>query len=82
MIKRILFNLVLLSAVFYTPWWIVIPLAFVGAFTWSPYYEIIGFGVLVDILYGADALTFGGGLGIFVSVIIYLTALYAKKALR
>lgn len=50
----------LLGAVFYAPWWFVLVLAFIGAYFYPPYYEIILFGVLVDILYGASSFPLGG----------------------
>lgn len=80
--KRIIFNLVLLGAVFYTPWWVVVILAFIGAYFCPPYYEIIFFGVLVDILYGAGSFPLGGVYGILGAIAIFFTASYARKAFR
>ena len=80
--KRIFFDIILLSAVFYTPWWIVAILAFVGAFFWSSYFEIFVFGILLDILYGAGAFPLGGVYGILGAVAIFITASYAKKIVR
>ena len=80
--KRVIFDLVLLGAVFYTPWWTVAILASLGAFLLPPYYEIIAFGIIIDILYGARSLSLGGMLGTVAAFIIFLTASYAKKAVR
>lgn len=80
--KRFIFDLVLLGAIFYTPWWLIVILALIGAFLWPPYYEVLMFGILVDLLYGASTLSFGGLLGILVSIIIFFAASYAKKAVR
>lgn len=79
---RIVFDLILLSAVFYTPWWAVAILAFVGAFLWPPYYEIFICGLLVDLLYGARMFSLGGIFGIVGSMIIYFVASHVKKIVR
>ncbi|MFZ2303510.1 MAG: hypothetical protein WAV98_01815 [Minisyncoccia bacterium] len=80
--KRIIFDIILLSTVFIAPWWFVAILAFVGAFFWSPYYEIFIFGVLLDILYGANAFPLGGVYGILGAIAIFISASYTKKAVR
>ena len=79
---RIILSLIILGAVFYTPWWFVALLAFVGAFLYPPYYEIFIFGILVDILYGASAFQLGGVYGIIGAVAIFFTASYVKRAVR
>lgn len=80
--KRIIFDLILLSAIFYLPWWIVAILAFIGAFVWPMYYEIIAFGVIVDVLYGANSSILSGLASVFVAVVILFAASYARKAVR
>lgn len=80
--NRIGFDIVVLAAVFYAPWWGVAILAFIGAFAWPLYYEIIGFGLLLDVLYGAHTFSFGGISGILAAGVIYFIAVYAKKIVR
>lgn len=80
--NRIIFDIVLLGAVFYTPWWIVALLAFTFAFLCPSYYEIIIFGILMDILYGAGTLSFGGIVGLLGAMVIFTIASWAKKAVR
>lgn len=80
--QRIIFGLVLIGAIFYTPWWIVAVLAVAASFLWSPYYEIIGFGLLVDLLYGTSASPLGGTLGLVVAILIFFVGSYAKKIVR
>ncbi|MBI5798830.1 MAG: hypothetical protein HZB10_02775 [Candidatus Yonathbacteria bacterium] len=80
--KRIIFDLVFLGAIFYTPWWVVVVLGFMGAFLWPQYYEIILFGLLMDLLYGAYALPFWGISGVLVSVLLYCGACYLKGIVR
>ncbi len=80
--KRLIFDLVLLGAIFYTPWWVVIPLALVGAFLFPSYYEVIAFGLLVDILYGAASFPLGGIFGLIAAITIYFGVSNARKAIR
>ncbi|MBI5078049.1 MAG: hypothetical protein HZB11_01610 [Candidatus Yonathbacteria bacterium] len=80
--NRIIFDIVLFCAVFFTPWWFVAALAFLGAFFFSSFYEIIAFGALVDFLYGARALAASGMLGILGAVVIFVLATYMKKIVR
>lgn len=80
--KRIIFDLILFGAIFYLPWWIVAVLAFIGAFVWPMYYEIIAFGVIVDVLYGANSSTLSGLASVLVAVVILFAASYARKAVR
>lgn len=80
--NRIIFDIILLGAVFYTPWWIVAVLAFIGAFICPPYFEIFVFGILIDILYGASAFPLGGVYGILGATAIFYIASYARRAVR
>jgi len=80
--NRIIFDIILLGAIFYAPWWFVVVLAFVGAFFWPPYFEIFFIGILLDILYGASAFPLGGVYGILGAIAIFFIASYAKKAVR
>lgn len=80
--KRIIFNLIILGAVFYTPWWFVAILAFIGAYSYNQYYEIILIGALMDLLYGASSLPLGGIYGLLGAIVIFLTATYTKNSVR
>lgn len=80
--KRIIFDLILAGAIFYAPWWFVLVFAAMGAFIWPMYYEIIAFGVLVDLLYGTKSLPFGGIFGTIAAVLIFVAGAYAKKSVR
>ncbi|HAS84570.1 MAG TPA: hypothetical protein DCS23_00635 [Candidatus Yonathbacteria bacterium] len=80
--KRIIFDIVLLSSVFYAPWWIVVMLAIVGAYIYDKYYEIFLFGILIDLLYGANLFPLGGALGILGAIVIFVSVSYAKKMVR
>jgi glucan phosphoethanolaminetransferase (alkaline phosphatase superfamily) len=82
MMKRIIFDLALLAAVLYTPWWIVIPAALAGAFLFVSFYEIFIFGMLVDLLYGTSGAALHGVLGLFTAAIIYICAVQARKFVR
>lgn len=80
--KRFLFNILLLCSVFYAPWWLAVLVAFGGAFFCSLFYEVIAFGLLFDLLYGAQSLAIGGIAGTVTAVAIYLIAGYVKKIVR
>lgn len=80
--SRIIFNIVFFAAVFYMPWWVIVFIGLAGVFKWSPYYEIIGFGVLFDVLYGAENLYFFGMIGLALSVFFFFVGSYARKIVR
>lgn len=80
--KRLFFDLVLLGAVFYTPWWFVAIIAFFGVLFFSSFYEIIVFGALIDFLYGARTLSAMGTMGLLGAVVIFALATYVKKIVR
>lgn len=80
--KRIIFDIVVLALVFYAPWWIVALAAFTGAYIWPSYYEIMIFGILLDILYGTNSLPLVGTMGTVSALFIYFFALYVRKIVR
>lgn len=82
MIKRIIFDLVLLAAVFYTPWWVVVPLVFFGAFYFPSYYEIFVAAVMTDLLYGASSTMLYGIASVVGAIVLYFLAQQAKKLVR
>lgn len=82
MIKRIIFDLVFIGAIFYTPWWVVAPVAFAGAFMFPTYYEIFAFGTLFDLLYGTRDSSFYGTVAFVAAIGIFFIARYAKSMVR
>lgn len=82
MVKRIIFDLLLLGAIFYTPWWVAALLAFVCVFLIPRYYEILVFGLLVDLLYGTSVSTLYGMVGTVGAVALFFTGEFAKKIVR
>lgn len=82
MTKRIFSTLLLLGAIFYAPWWVVAIVAFVGAFLFPSYYEIVLAGVLFDILYGISAHPARGVLGLLVAIVLFVVARRLKQAVR
>ncbi len=83
-VKRIIFSLVLIGAIFYAPWWLVFILALFGAFHFPRYYEVFVFGILFDLLYGVTgSIFFGFGIiGLVVSSIIFFGIERAKLEIR
>lgn len=82
MMKRIILNLLLLGAIFYTPWWIAAMLALGIAFLLPRYYEIFLFGMLVDFLYGTATGIMYGIAGTLGAVALFFFSEFAKKIIR
>jgi len=49
--KRVIFDSILFISVFIFPWWISIPLIFIGIFLFSNFYEFIVASVIIYSLY-------------------------------
>lgn len=82
MMKRIIFDLVLLGAIFYTPWWVATPLALVGVFVFPAYYEVFAFGLLVDLLFGTRYSALHGALGLLGAVALFFLGEFGKSIVR
>lgn len=82
--KRIFFDLVFLSVVFYAPWWLAFIIATLGAFYFSQYYEVVVIGALFDILYGVREGVFIGHSiqGFLVGIAIFVSMERIKRELR
>lgn len=80
--KRIIFDIVVLALVFYAPWWLTLATLFVGAYVWTSYYEIILFGILLDVLYGSNSMPLRGTIGTVSALVIYFATNYFRKIVR
>ena len=82
--QRIAFGFVLLSAVFYAPWWLTLFLALLGTFYFHDYYEVIALGFLFDVLYGVNVgiISGFGIMGLMAGSGIFYGVLRAKRELR
>src|SRR3989344_4581768 len=69
--KRVAANLILLALLFIAPWWIVMSVAVLFLFYFKNYFEILIFGFLLDLLYGAPVSAYYG-MGYVISVIAAL----------
>lgn len=49
--KRVIFDIGLLISVLVLPWWITMPLLFVGIFAFNQYYEFIIIGAIMFAIY-------------------------------
>ena len=54
--KRVIFDILIFISVFVLPWWITVPLAFVGIFLFVEYYEFILIGVILYSLYMVEGM--------------------------
>lgn len=82
--KRALFDLVLIGAVLYAPWWLTLIFAATGIFYFPSFYEVIVAGLLVDLLYGVVGGVYAGyGIAGFIAgFIIFLVLERVKHELR
>ncbi len=80
--KRVLFDLVLLATLFYLPWWCLFTFVAIGVYLFPFYGEAIVFGFLLDLLYGTNILYGFGIIGLVSSLGIFLIVLRIKKAIR
>ena len=53
--KRVLFDIALLLAVFIVPWWAALIVALAGIFLFDDFYEAVGAGMLMYALYGVGS---------------------------
>lgn len=63
--------MILLALLFIAPWWIVMSVAVLFLFYFKNYFEILIFGFLLDLLYGAPVSAYYG-MGYVISVIAAL----------
>ena len=82
--KRIFFTLALVCAVFYLPWWGLLPLIVVGVLMFRFYIEVFFIGLLFDILYGTQGVSLLGlGItGFLVVVLMFFGGERLKQNLR
>lgn len=82
--KRIVFGVTLLYAVFNAPLLFTLALASFGVFYFSSYYEIFVVGMMLDLLYGSRGgfVTGFGVLGLLISSILYWGIERAKYEFR
>lgn len=84
MILRITTTLILITMVFFAPWWVTLALTIAATFIIDSYYEILPLGALADILYGTlgDSFMGHGAIGFIISVAVFLSVEKIKKELR
>ena len=52
-LKRVIFDLILILVAITLPWWISVILALAGLFYFDKFYEAIFVGLLIDSIYGS-----------------------------
>ncbi len=78
--KRIITAIILFLVVLTTPWWVTLACAGIAALYFDSYYELIGTGLLLDLLYGAPFGPLYGSSYVFVAMsAIFLIALEVAK---
>lgn len=84
MIKRICFDVILIGALFFLPWYVTAGLAVVGLVLFRKFWEIVITGFLIDALYSLPDTKIIGRFGFFIIIgaILFLAADAVKKELR
>ncbi|PIR57898.1 MAG: hypothetical protein COU71_01540 [Parcubacteria group bacterium CG10_big_fil_rev_8_21_14_0_10_38_31] len=73
MLKRIIFDIVLLLSVFLSPWWwLPVILIVFSIFIFPHFWEAVVFGILIDSLIGVSSLTYLGGLSHWIFTLSFL----------
>lgn len=76
--KRVIFDILLFISIFIFPWWISIPLLFLGLFAFKNFYEFVVAGILTYSLYspaGGDRLISSP---VFLSAVIIIIFIVAQ----
>ncbi len=58
--RRIMWNGALLLAILFFPWWVVVLVGIVAISMQKKFYEIIGWAIFYDALYGSSRITVEG----------------------
>lgn len=74
-VYRIIAGLLMVTCIIWGYWWLMLSVAIIFLFIFDSYYEIIGWGIIYDFLYGTS-LMFS-----FVSILLFIIAYYLKKYL-
>lgn len=79
---RIFANIVILSSVFFFPWWFPAVLAIVCVFLFENYFEILLFGLILDFLYASsEAFSLISMLFTFAATILLIVSIFVKRNL-
>ncbi len=79
--KRVIFDAVMILAVFLLPWWIPVILALVGIFLFVQFYEFLGVGIVMYALYAIPSTRFISSPVWFPFIIsvIYIAIQFSKR---
>jgi hypothetical protein len=84
MMKRIIFDILLLISVIVCPWWFTVIFAIATLYLFKSFNEVIFFALIMDILYGQISSTFYWSDYKFTVffIIILITSFFIKKYLK
>ncbi len=82
--RRLIFDIILVSTIFFLPWWVSVMLGVIAAFIFHDFYELVVVGVIIDSLYNASIPRFYHfQFVVSVSlVVIFILIQYIKPKLR
>ncbi len=72
---RTIAGLMMIACIIWGYWWLMLSVAIIFLFIFDSYYEIIGWGIIYDSLYGLS-FTFS-----LVFILLFIIAFYLKKYL-
>jgi hypothetical protein len=83
-LPRIITDITLFFVVLYAPWWCMFAALFLGVWYFKKFYEAFFFGLLFDMLYGANIASLHGFRFIFSSAFLVLIFLadFVKEKVR
>ncbi|MEX0933809.1 MAG: hypothetical protein WD003_00920 [Candidatus Paceibacterota bacterium] len=55
---RLIANAILFVSLLYLPWWLFLVLGIIFLFIFRSFYELVGWSLVVDLLYGTDTSLF------------------------
>lgn len=71
-IGRILANVILLSLIMLSPWWVYLTVALIFLFYFEYYFEVVLFGIFIDALYGTPVILSFPLFFTFISLFLFL----------
>ncbi|MBU3925695.1 hypothetical protein KJ763_00805 [Patescibacteria group bacterium] len=84
MIKRIIFDIVFLVALFAMPWWLTVIVGVLGLILFRNFWEIILAGLIIDSFYSIPGAQIIGRFGFFTisSLLLFIIFSFIKNKMR
>ncbi|MBP6926603.1 MAG: hypothetical protein KBB70_02815 [Candidatus Pacebacteria bacterium] len=77
---RIVFSIVVALLGFFMPWWVAFAFFLIGSYLYAPWFELIIIGLLYDLAFSIDRISFHGFEAVYTAfAIIAITLTYFIK---